>query len=40
MPQMPIWIKPVLWGAVAGSVATMIIGFGWGGWTTSGTTAR
>ena len=40
MPRMPLWIKPVLWGAVAGSVATMIIGFGWGGWTTSGTSAR
>lgn len=40
MPQMPLWIKPVVWGAVAGSVATMIIGFGWGGWTTSSTSAR
>jgi predicted dienelactone hydrolase len=40
MPQMPLWIKPVLWGAVAGSVVTMIIGFSYGGWTTSSTTAR
>jgi hypothetical protein len=40
MPQMPLWIKPVLWGAVAGSVVTMIIGFNYGGWTTSGTSAR
>jgi hypothetical protein len=40
MPQIPVWVKPVLWGAVAGSVATMIIGFGWGGWSTSGTSAR
>ena len=40
MPQIPVWVKPVLWGAVAGSVATMIIGFGWGGWTTSSTSAR
>jgi hypothetical protein len=40
MPQMPLWIKPVLWGAVAGSVATMIVGFNFGGWTTSGTSAR
>jgi predicted dienelactone hydrolase len=40
MPQMPQWIKPVLWGAVAGSVVTMIIGFSYGGWTTSSTTAR
>ena len=40
MPQMPQWIKPVLWGAVTGSVVTMIIGFSYGGWTTSSTTAR
>jgi hypothetical protein len=27
------WIKPAVWGAVTGSVLTMILGFGWGGWT-------
>ena len=27
-----------LWGVVCGAVAAMIIGFGWGGWTTAGTT--
>ena len=32
--------KPIAWSVVAGSVATMIIGFSWGGWTTSGTTER
>jgi predicted dienelactone hydrolase len=37
---MPQWVKPAVWGAVAGSVLTMIIGFSYGGWTTSGTTAR
>lgn len=31
------WIKPGVWGAVIGSVLTMIAGFNWGGWTTSGT---
>lgn len=31
------WIKPGIWGAVIGSVLTMIIGFGWGGWVTGGT---
>jgi hypothetical protein len=31
------WIKPGIWGAVIGSVLTMIIGFGWGGWVTAGT---
>ena len=25
------------WGVVCGAVAAMIIGFGWGGWTTAGT---
>ena len=32
--------KPIAWGIVAGSVITMIIGFSWGGWTTSGTVER
>jgi hypothetical protein len=30
------WIKPGIWGAVIGSVLTMIIGFGWVGWVTAG----
>jgi hypothetical protein len=29
-------IKPGIWGAVIGSILTMIVGFSWGGWTTSG----
>jgi hypothetical protein len=33
-------LKPVAWGFVVGSVVTMIVGFSWGGWTTSGTTER
>ena len=37
---MPQWIKPAGWGAVVGAVITMIIGFGYGGWTTSATAAR
>jgi predicted dienelactone hydrolase len=37
---MPQWLKPVLWGAAVGSVLTMIVGFSYGGWTTSGTAAR
>jgi len=32
-------LKPGIWGAVLGSILTMIVGFSWGGWTT-GTTAR
>jgi dienelactone hydrolase len=31
------WMKPGVWGAVIGSILTMIVGFSWGGWTTSGT---
>jgi len=31
------WLKPGVWGAVIGSVLTMIVGFNWGGWTTSST---
>lgn len=32
----PRWIKSGVWGAVIGSVLTMIVGFGWGGWVTGG----
>jgi len=31
------WLKPGVWGVVLGSILTMIVGFGWGGWTTSST---
>ena len=31
------WMKPGIWGAVIGSILTMIVGFNWGGWTTSNT---
>ena len=37
---MPQWIKPSVWGAIAGSVLTMILGFSYGGWTTGDTAAR
>ena len=33
----PIWVKPAAWGVVLGSILTMIVGFSYGGWTTSGT---
>jgi hypothetical protein len=29
-----------LWGAAAGAVALAVIGFGWGGWSTAGGTAK
>jgi hypothetical protein len=31
------WIKPGVWGAVIGGIFTMIVGFSWGGWSTSST---
>jgi len=31
------WMKPGVWGAIIGSILTMIVGFSWGGWTTSST---
>ncbi|HYE93841.1 MAG TPA: hypothetical protein VEA38_22600 [Terriglobales bacterium] len=34
------WIKPGVWGFVIGGIFTMIVGFNWGGWTTTGTTNR
>jgi alpha/beta superfamily hydrolase len=32
--------KPIAWGFVIGSIVTMIVGFSWGGWTTSSTADR
>jgi hypothetical protein len=37
---MPHWIKPGIWGAIVGSVLTMILGFSYAGWTTGNTAAR
>lgn len=37
MMQAPEWLKPGIWGAVVGGVATAVIGFSWAGWTTAGT---
>ena len=34
------WIKPGAWGVVVGGIVTMILGFGWGGWTTGSTADR
>ena len=33
-------VKYGLWGLIFGAIIAMIIGFAWGGWTTSGTTER
>jgi hypothetical protein len=37
MEGLRAWLKPGIWGAVIGSILTMIVGFSWGGWTTSST---
>jgi len=29
-------IKPAIWGMAGGAIATMIVGFYWGGWITQG----
>ena len=34
--KLPEWLKPAVYGAVAGAVAISIAGFSWGGWVTGG----
>jgi hypothetical protein len=34
--NIPKWVKPGLYGVVAGAVALAIVGFAWGGWVTGG----
>jgi len=38
--QVPVQMKPAVWGAIGGAVAAMIIGFAWGGWVTGGTSQK
>jgi len=38
--MIPTWVKPVAWGVVLGSILTMIVGFSYGGWITSGTAVQ
>ena len=33
-------VKFGVWGFICGALITMITGFGWGGWTTAGTTRK
>lgn len=35
--QIPVELKPALWGAAGGAAALAILGFTWGGWVTGGT---
>ena len=37
-PETAAKIKYGVWGVICGAIIAMIIGFAWGGWTTSGTT--
>jgi hypothetical protein len=37
-PELQGKIKYGIWGLVCGAIVAMIIGFAWGGWSTSGTT--
>jgi len=38
-PKIP-WLKPAVWGAIVGSVLTIIVGFSWLGWMLGGTADR
>lgn len=38
--KLPLWLKPLIWGAVGGAAAAMIIGFNWGGWVSGGTALK
>ena len=33
-------IKAGLWGAIGGTIVVAIVGFGWGGWVTGGTSQK
>jgi hypothetical protein len=37
-PETAAKVKYGIWGLICGAIIAMIIGFAWGGWTTSGTT--
>lgn len=35
--QIPVWLKPGLWGAAVGAIAMAVVGFSQLGWTTAST---
>ena len=37
-PESAVKVKYGVWGLIGGAVIAMIVGFAWGGWTTSSTT--
>ena len=38
--QVPASVKPAIWGVIGGAIASMIIGFVWGGWVSGGTAGK
>ena len=38
--NIPESVKPTVWGMVFGAIATMVVGFAWGGWITTGTAGQ
>ena len=38
--NIPEWLKPGVYGALAGAVIVAFAGFSWGGWVTSSNAAR
>jgi hypothetical protein len=39
-PEHKSTVQAVIWGAVGGAAAAVVVGFAWGGWTTAGTTQK
>ena len=39
-PEIAGKVKFGIWGLICGAIIAMIIGFGWGGWSTAGTTQK
>ena len=38
--NIPVWLKPGVWGAVAGAIAISVVGFSQFGWTTASTAEK
>jgi dienelactone hydrolase len=38
--KIPVSVKPAVWGMICGGIATMVVGFSWGGWITTGTAGQ
>ncbi|QDL93260.1 hypothetical protein FDP22_16600 [Paroceanicella profunda] len=34
--NIPVWLKPGIYGAVVGAIVVGVVGFSWGGWVTGG----